>query len=486
LEQPFNFPIPEVVWPALLPMIFVALGGVVGLLIEMFKPKKGNNLIAGASVAALVAAGVSLIPQLGAQPVEAMGAMVMHDRFAVVAQLIIVLCSALCVLFSEGYLRQRRAAFGEFYPLLLFSTVGAMMMASTLNLLMMFVGLEVLSLALYVMAGLVRRERGSEESAMKYFLLGAFASGFFLYGIAFVYGATGGLNLAGFSQVWVSGTGDNRTLLLMGLALMLVGLGFKASLVPFHLWTPDVYQGAPTNVASYMATVSKIGAFAGLWRILDAAAPAAGYWFGALSVVAILTMLVGNLVALTQRDVKRILAYSSVGHAGYILVALLANSGSERLPSTVLYYLLSYGFMTIGAFAVVSMATKDAHEGTRIEDLRGLWRRSPIAAVALVVCMLSLIGLPPTAGFVGKLMIFNDAIAAGLTPLAIVLAVSSAISVYYYLAIATAAFATDDEQATTRLAKAHPGLVGACVICIAGIIAASILFTPLMSFLRLA
>jgi NADH-quinone oxidoreductase subunit N len=363
----------------------------------------------------------------------------------------------------------------------LWSTVGAMIMSATTSLLMIFLGLEILSVALYVMAGMSRSEEKSEESALKYFLLGAFASGFLLYGISFVYGATGGLDLGAVRGVWQHHDATDRTLLTFGLGLILIGLGFKTSLVPFHQWTPDVYQGAPTNVAAFMASGSKIAAFAALVRILGAFSALQHIWVPALTVIAILTMFVGNFAALVQKDVKRILGYSSIANAGYLLVAIIAYGKMAKIGAgTVTYFLLSYTLMTVGAFAVVSLLAKNRRESTRLEDLNGLWRRSPAAALLLVVFMASLIGIPPTAGFVGKFLIFFDAVRADLTPLAIVLAVNSIISAYYYLAIARAAFVADPDESEVASVKPSAAVTGVCAVCAIGIFAAVFFYSPLV------
>ena len=419
------------------------------------------------------------------QPTFATAAdMAVRDSFGTTMQLLLVMASALTVLFSEAYLRAKRIPFGEFYPLLLWSTVGGMIMSSTTNLLVIFLGLEILSISLYVMAGMSRREEKSEESAIKYFLLGAFASGFLLYGISFVYGATGSLDLNFVSAIYQSHDQTARTMLVFGLALMLIGLGFKTSLVPFHQWTPDVYQGAPTNVAAFMAAGAKIGAFAALWRVLDAFVDMGAYWIPALSVIATITMFVGNFAAVVQKDVKRILGYSSIANAGYMMVAILAYGKDHRLGhGTLTYFLLSYTLMTLGAFAVVSLQARNGRESTRLEDLNGMWRRSPLSAVALLIFMASLIGIPPTAGFVGKFLIFFDAAKAGLMPLAIVLAINSIISTYYYLAIARAAFVTDSEQTEELSVKTPSGVSGVCAVCAVGVFAVVLFYSPLVSFI---
>ena len=367
------------------------------------------------------------------------------------------------------------------YKPILSHTRREMIMSTTTNLLMIFLGLEVLTISLYVMAGMSRSEEKSEESALKYFLLGAFASGFLLYGIALFYGATGTIDLNHVKAAWDGGDVSMHGLLLFGMAMILIGLSFKSAFVPFHQWTPDVYQGAPTNVTAFMAAGSKIGAIGALWRVLDGTQVLSSFWIPALSVIAILTMTIGNLIALQQKDVKRILGYSSIAHAGYILVGVLAHFKDPRHigSTTVTYYLLSYVLMTVGSFAVISLSAKSGKENTGLNSLHGLWQRSPLATFALIVFMISLVGMPPTAGFVGKFLIFNDALAAGLTPLAIVLAINSAISIYYYLGIAKAAFVSEDDEAETARTPLNLGLAGACALCALGVFAITFLFTPI-------
>lgn len=480
------FPIPTIDFLSILPMLIVMVTGIVALFIEIARPKgSGNGPIVLASVVGLLAAGVAAAYQMAMPAGDTLAGMVVRDGFGIVMQLLLVLACLLCVLFSEGYLREKRIPFGEFYPLVLWSTSGAMLMATSRNLLVLFLGLEVLSIALYVMAGMSRSEQKSEESAVKYFLLGAFASGFFLYGIAFFYGATGSLELDVMASVWTRGDHTTQTLLLFGLALMLVGLCFKSAFVPFHQWTPDVYQGAPTNVTAFMAAGSKIAAIAALYRLLESSTALVQYWMLALSIVAILTMTVGNVVALLQKDVKRILGYSSIAHAGYILLAILAHASKpQEIPfGTVAYYLLSYSLMTVGSFAVISMVAKSGKEQTTVKDLNGLWQRSPLAAVALVIFMASLIGIPPSAGFFGKLFIFNDAVQAGLTPLALVLAVNSIISIAYYLGIARAAFVSEGDAHQSEIAPMNPGLAGTCTVCAAGVLLLAFFTSPLLNWM---
>jgi NADH-quinone oxidoreductase subunit N len=475
---------PEIDWLSILPTLIVAGFGILALIPEIIFPKRRNEPIIVTSLIGLLIAGWFVVRQYSEPVKESFGGMVIRDNFALTMQLLIIGSTFLAILFSEGYLRQKRIPFGEFYPLVLWSAVGAMVMATSRNLLMIFLGVEILSIALYVMAGMSRSEEKSEESALKYFLLGAFASAFLLYGIAMIYGATGSIHLEAIKPAWEGTDPNAKILILFGLGMMLIGLSFKASFVPFHQWTPDVYQGAPTNVTTFMASTSKIGAFAALIRVLDGctAEGMAQYWIPALYWIAILTMVFGNLIAIVQKDVKRILGYSSIAHAGYMLVGVIAHykNPTEVGLTTLSYYLFSYALMTIGAFAVISMVAKDGKEGTRLKDLHGLWQRSPLAAGALVLFSASLIGIPPTAGFVGKFLIFSDALSGGLAALAVVLAITSIISVYYYLGIIRAVFVADEDAEKARSAPMNRGLALACLVCCAGVIGAGIFFNSIV------
>lgn len=476
---------PAIDWPIILPAILVIATGVLALVTEMLVPRRSNALIIVATLAGLLISAASIVRQFGYADATTFAEMALRDRAALVMQLILVGSCALAVLFSENYLREKRIAFGEFYPLLLWSTAGGMIMVSTTNLLMLFLGLEVLSIALYVMAGMSRNESKSEESAIKYFLLGAFASGFLLYGIALMYGATGSLQLETIGEAWARNDTTTHNLLIFGMGFLLIGLGFKAAFVPFHQWTPDVYQGAPTNVTAFMAAGSKVAAIGALLRIFDAAVPLRDVWLPAMFWIAIITMTVGNLVALVQKDVKRMLAYSSIANAGYVLVALLAHAKRPDMigVQSTIFYLLGYALVTLGAFAVVSLTAKGGHEGTRFSEMNGLWKRSPLAAGILVLFMASLIGVPPTAGFFGKFYIFQDALAADLVPLAIVLAVNSAISVYYYLGLARSAFVEEETEPSDSPQPMSAGVFSTCTICAAGIVAIMFFIPSIMGYL---
>lgn len=466
--------IPLIDWPTLWPIVTVVLTGVAALFVEMFFPRRNNNVIVGVGLLGLAIASGFIVNQFGLPAHATFGDMVLRDHLGLVLQLLLVGVCFVAFLFSEGYMREKKIAFAEFYPLALWSTAGGMLMVTTTNLLELFLGLEVLSISLYCLAGMSRQESKSEESALKYFLLGAFASAFLLMGIAYIFGATGSLDLQSIAASAKVGQTYHQNMIVFGLGMLLIGLGFKAALVPFHQWTPDVYQGAPTHVTGFMAAASKIAAIGALVRVLDAA-PFQEFWFPAMFWICILTMTVANLSALVQKDVKRILGYSSIANAGYILVGVLSHVKSPQTVglTTTLFYLFAYSLMTLGLFATISLVAKDGKEGTRLQDLHGLYKRAPFAVACLVVFVVSLIGIPPSAGFLGKLLIFNDALTAGLPVLAIVLAVNSVISVYYYLGILQAAFV--GEEGAVRTHSAKPGLAVnlAVLACAVGVFAAT-------------
>ncbi|HJS44218.1 MAG TPA: NADH-quinone oxidoreductase subunit N [Gemmatimonadales bacterium] len=368
--------------------------------------------------------------------IEGLATMVAADDFRWVADWVFIGAAALTVLISFSYLERERLLVPEYYVLLLFATLGAMIMAGGADLMVVFLGLELLSVAVYVLAGLDRRRARSAEAALKYFLLGAFASGFLLYGIALVYGATATTNFALIgTQVSISGP---TPMLLIGLALLIVGFGFKVAAVPFHMWAPDVYDGAPTPVTAFMATSVKAAAFAALFRLLITAFSSVAAWHDILWWLAAVTMVGGNLFALGQRSVKRMLAYSSVAHAGYLLVAVTAG-GSEG-TGAFLVYAVAYTLMSVGAFAVLSAKGRSGESEVLIDDFAGLGPKRPWLAFAMSVCMLSLLGFPGTAGFIGKWYILIAATNADQNILATILVLTSVISAGYYLPVIMAMY----------------------------------------------
>ena len=366
--------------------------------------------------------------------------LVQSDSFTFFFRLLVGSVSFLVVLAAGPYLDRERLPVAEFYALLFFATAGMGVLASAQELLTGFIGLEMSSISSYILAGYRRDSLKSSESAMKYFLLGSFATAFFLYGIALVYGATGTTRLDKMTAADVTSTG---TLLKLGLAMILIGLGFKVAAAPFQVWTPDVYEGAPTPVTALFSAGPKAAAFALLLRIFATVPAATQYWFWAFWVLAALTMFAGNLGALVQTNMKRLLAYSSIAHAGYILVAFaavtsMAQAGSaEAAPAyaAVLFYLLSYALMKLGAFTVVSQLGGFGEKNLSLDDYAGLSQRQPFVAAMLSIYLLSLLGLPVTAGFFGKFYIFKAAVNSHLISLAVLMAINSVIGAYYYLRV---------------------------------------------------
>jgi NADH-quinone oxidoreductase subunit N len=383
-------------------------------------------------VGVVAASGVSLVLQEQA-PIS-FQTMAVSDGYALFFNLVFLVAAGLSLLIAIDYLGMHGLQGGEYYALLLFSASGMMVMAAATDLIVVFLGLEIMSISLYILAGFNRGQVASAEAAMKYFILGAFASAFFLYGAALTYGATGTTNLEQISA-WLAGGGPDP-MALVGLGLLLVGFAFKVAAVPFQWWTPDVYQGAPTSVTAFMSVGAKGAGFAALIRVLHSAFGDLAYtsdWVLATAVLAALTMTVGNMAALAQKDVKRMLGYSSIAHAGYILVGVAA--ASENGIRSVLFYLMAYAFMNIGAFAVASVLEQRGEFSTTLRDYAGLSQREPFLAVAMAVFMLSLTGIPPLVGFWGKLYVFRAAVEAGMSWLAIVGVINSAISAFYYLGI---------------------------------------------------
>jgi NADH-quinone oxidoreductase subunit N len=336
------------------------------------------------------------------------------------------------VLLSIRYAAEEGLELGEYYALLLFALLGAMLMASGGDLLIIFLGLEIMSLAQYILAGMRHNVLKSSESAMKYFLLGAFATGFLLYGIALLYGATGTTNLAGIVTAVREGGLTDHPLVTIGMGLLVVGFGFKIAAVPFHMWTPDVYEGAPTPVTAFMSTGVKAAAFAALARVfVMALGDLQGSWAPIFWWMAVLSMTVGNLAAIAQQNIKRMLAYSSIAHAGYLLIALVA-AGPAGLTG-LLYYLLAYAFMNLGAFAVVVALEQREDRYLLLDDYSGLGFRYPLLGVAMALFMFSLSGLPPTAGFMAKFYVFSAAVEQGYIVLTVIGVLNSLVSIYYYL-----------------------------------------------------
>lgn len=431
----------------LAPLLICAAGSMVVLLLGPWLAAGRRVVLAYLSLVVLLVAGVLLAAAWGQGAMLFNGAFLV-DRFFVFFGLVALGVTALTVLLASDYHGAEGPNAGELYALLLLTASGMLIMIGAADLIVVFLGLEVLSLALYVLAGSARKQLTSLEAALKYFLLGAFASGFFVYGAALVYGATGSTAFAAVAAAVRAGAASDP-LLLAGLGLLLVGFAFKLAVVPFHMWTPDVYEGAPTPVTAFMSVGTKAAAFAALLRLLTAALPdLRPDWTAVLWALAVLTMLVGNVAALTQRNVKRMLAYSSIAHAGYVLVGLVAANHAGL--SGVAFYLLAYAAMNLGAFSVVAVLAQHGEEHTELRDFAGLAARKPLLAAVMALFMLSLTGIPPTAGFWAKVAVFGAAIQAGFVELAVVGALTSVVAAFYYLGVIVVMY-------TQRPAEGLPG-----------------------------
>ena len=356
------------------------------------------------------------------------------DHLSLFFTCIFTLSSGMAILLSEDYNEREGIKVGEYYALILLCTVGMIVLASSTDMIMIFLGIEIVSICLYVLAGFKRDDPVSNEAALKYFLLGAFATGFLLYGMTLVYGSTGSTNLFKIADFVKTEGAQSNPLLLMGIVLLVIGLGFKVAAVPFHMWAPDVYQGSPTPVTAFMSVGPKAAAFAAFFRVFTEAIPEmAPSWEILLCVVAVLSMFVGNLGAIMQTNIKRMLAFSSISHAGYLLIAIIAKS--SLAGSALLFYLLAYAFTTFGAFGIVILLGRKGQENLEIENYSGLAYKHPILALSMTVFLLSLGGLPPFAGFVAKFYIFSAAMEEGFVTLVIIAVLNSAISFYYYLKV---------------------------------------------------
>jgi len=428
---------------AFLPGVILGAAGLLTLLIDALK--NDSKSIFWITVISLVAALVASVQHMFGPVGEAFRGMVVFGGNAAFGSSVVIFATLFCVLVSKEYLTGIKHNYGEVYALILFATVGMLGLATANDLIMIFIGLETMSICLYILAGLVREEKTGAEASLKYFLLGAFSTGFLLYGMALLYGATGSTKLAE-----IGANADGGLLFWAGAALLLVGFFFKISAVPFHMWTPDVYQGTPTTITAYFATASKSATFIALIFVLSRIFPpeATAKWTEVVSVIAIITMILGNLIALVQDNVKRMLAYSSIAHAGYLMVGLAA--GTAEGYSAVLYYLLAYTLMNIGAFGVVAYyELQHGIEFNEVENYAGLGFKQPLMGVLLSIFLFSLAGIPPFVGFVGKYQVFAAAINADMVGLAIVGVLASAASVYYYLRVMVYLYMREGKEGIT-------------------------------------
>jgi len=484
-----NFPVLNYV--PLAPILVVMTTAIIVMIVDMLTPDK--SLLGYVSLCGLIGALMPSFVLLYRADAPKFQNMLVSDGYAAIFYLIFIFAAFLSVLIAQSYLSDRNMEQGEYYVLLLLATSGMMLMAGATDLIIVFLGLEIMSIALYILAGFNRHQISSGEAGLKYFLLGAFASAFFLYGVALVYGATGSTNLheigARFGTTQVN---QHDPIALIGLALLLIGFSFKIAAVPFQWWTPDVYQGAPTSATAFMSVGAKAAGFAALVRLLmtsfgDVFAPD---WQLVVAFLAVITMTGGNIAALAQKDVKRMLAYSSIAHAGYLLVGVVAvASGKMDGVSGILLYLMSYTFMNIGAFTVVAILEHKEKVGASFSDYTGLSTRQPLLALAMLFFMFGLTGIPPFIGFWGKWYVFWAAVEANWSILAYIGMFNSAISAFYYLSIVIQMYMRipDNQIGATPLLpiKLSPSITLALVITAAVTLIFGLWPTPLINLMAL-
>ena len=441
----------------LLPEIVLTLAGTLIMLLEaLFHSEEQRKIFPSLTIAGLVVALWAAFAANGSQGTAFQGMMVV-DNFATFFRMLVIVVGVVAVCSSSEYLRRENHTGGEYYALLLYSIVGQCIMAAANELIMIFIGLEISSIASYILAGYLRDDQRNNESALKYFLLGSFATAFLLYGVAWIYGATGSTNLSEIHSVLTAPNPPPLGLVGTAAALMLVGLGFKISAAPFQAWAPDVYQGAPAPVAAFLSVGPKAAAFAILLRIfLGGFGSIADRWTPAVWVVALATMVVGNFAAILQSNVKRMLAYSSIAHAGYVLVAVTANSATGS--AAVMFYLAAYAMTNLGAFAVVTYFARKGERYVLIDDFAGLAERQPAMAAMMTIFLLSLIGVPLTGGFFGKFYIFKAALDAKLVWLTVLGLLNSAVAAYYYLRIMVVMYMYEPGEASDGLPPAGTAL----------------------------
>lgn len=460
---------PDLNYIRILPEIVLSLWGIVVMLIEPMLPQRSAHKSLGmfSFIGTLAAIAASLYQSY--DPGVGWFGMIRVDEFSIFFHVLICSISAIVILASFEYLETQNIRGGEYFALILFGTVGMVLMSSAVELVLIFIALEISSIATYVLACYRRNAAASSESSIKYFLLGSFATAFFLYGVALMFGATGSTSIYVISSALqsgqtVAGTPVSQGLAYVAVALMFVGIGFKVAAAPFHVWTPDVYEGAPAPVVALMSTGPKAAAFAVLLRILfGATLDTSNAWFWLVWISAALSMTLGNIGALLQNNVKRMLAYSSIAHAGYLLVAFVARR--DIGIGAAIFYTASYAAMNVGAFAVVSHFSRSGERYVNIEDYSGLGRRSPVLAATLTIFLLSLIGIPATGGFFAKFYVFNAALKSDLIWLTIIGLVNSAIAAYYYLRVVVVMYMYEPLPGEDRLQlRAAPGLTAALVI----------------------
>lgn len=476
--------IQNVNFQAIMPSLVLCVLGMAILMVSVFSKRGSTTHVAWLSIVALVVTGFVTLNGWN-NPQAGFAGSVLFDNFATFFSMICIIAAGLTILMSDDYLRREGYPVSEYYPLILFTTAGAMWMASGTDLMTIFLGLEVLSVSLYVLAGFFRGQTRSNEAGLKYFFLGAFSTGFLLYGIALLYGVTGTTKVAGIAA-YVSANPDSamNTMFIAGGLLLLVGFLFKVAAAPFHMWTPDVYQGAPTPITAFMSAGPKAAAFAALMRVTIVGLEGIQSELTSLFwILAVLTMTIGNFIALTQKDLKRMLAYSSISHAGYVMVGLVA--WNQIGLSAILFYMLVYTFMNMGAFAVLVLIGKRGEDNLTLDGVAGLGYKKPVLGIVLSIFLFSLMGLPPTAGFTAKFYIFAGAIEAGYIWLAVLGVLNSAVSLYYYLRVMVQMYFKDPEEDFTWVAINTPVTIS-IVISVVGVLYLGIFPNSLMNLAKLA
>ncbi len=459
-------PIPEVNLGGILPAIVVSVAGLIVMLAGLFVRRGAVTVAAVISLAGILLAAAANNP-LRFLKEPAFTGLISLDAYSWFFNLLILIAAGVTVLTSIRYLTDEGLELYEYFSLLLFASAGMMFMVSANHILVIFVGLETLSISVYILAGLLPGNAKSGESALKYLILGGFSSAVFLYGAALLYGAAGSLALPALTKHFAAGSAAGQ-LALVGMGLLLAGFAFKVAAVPFHMWTPDVYEGAPTPITGFMSVGVKAAAFAAFVRVFFGSFSALQVdWSQILWVVAVLTMILGNLAALVQDNIKRMLAYSSIAHAGYILIGMIA--GTEAGTAGVLYYLLAYTFTNLGAFGVVALVGSKGEANVMIDDYRGLARRNPMVALVMAIFLFSLAGIPPTAGFVGKFTIFSAAVSSGYIWLVVIGVLTSAASVFYYFRVVMKMYMEVPETAPAPL-QFGAGMIMALFIAVVGVL----------------
>lgn len=449
------------------PIIVLTISAMVILMADVFFKKALRDTLGYWSFIAVIITGVVAATQMGTNVYSFSNTFVVDD-FSVLFNFIFLISTAIVILMSVNYVKQEGINYGEYYTLILFATIGMMLMAGSADLITVFLGIEIMSISLYILAGFRRDRPQSSEASLKYFLLGAFATGFLLYGIAMMYGATGTTNLKEIAEFFKNNPSMKNPMVILGLCLLIIGFGFKIASVPFHKWTPDVYEGAPTSITAFMSVGPKVAGFAVILRVfVGSLSELEPKWSVILWVLAVLSMTVGNLIALAQTNIKRMLAYSSIAHAGYALIAII--SFSQLGSSSLVFYMLTYTFMNLGAFAIVIVLGRKGEENLKIEDYNGLAYKHPLLAITMTIFLFSLAGIPPMAGFIGKFYVFGAAIESGHVVLAIIGVTNSVIAVFYYLKVIVAMYMKKAEREFAPLSLS-PFIILALIITVFGTI----------------